>query len=632
MSVPARNTKGDNNNLKSEQKLKQTLRQLLELIANFKSHDDPDFEQTLKPLRNIEENDDPDFDSPMPREVLTALIENYERQAQWSSDAGRFRIAEEHQRHMIEHAEEWNAFYEPPRDIARMKKKWKRLIQRQETLGELTNDGRIFQDALPFRRNDRREIYPPSPTRNIPKQSDLDAWIIISRSESFLNLAKDLYQEYLNGGRSRALYQSYLYAKESFKYRFYLKHLPDSGFQQSVELLILVNSHLKRHIEAETYRNMFLQAHKLSSTPGSETTIAPHSPNSSQDQLPLSSRQLQAQSQQLSSPPTTSAFRQSSKPLIDLEATDPMTHYPILISAILSRSLDSVDLLPRRSINANLVFNGRTALMYATHAGSYVNVTKLQSWGADIDQCEPAATGRTALHYAIELRAAEMVVALLEHGAGIEKRYNPETSQQGNGYVEEWVTPLLLAAQLKSPEITGILIDYGAHVGATDLNGRTALHLAVACREGQKQGADCAKLLLRAGADPNFQCAESLHTPLHDSVFYQNEASVRCLLERVGLLDLEVENCVGRTATSLAASMGLYNLLEMLLREGAQIPKLKQQRTKQWPVNVDISIKKTEKERKRVRAKTMTIYLIKQANLLEYSIEAYSIAAKARYN
>jgi ankyrin repeat protein len=63
-------------------------------------------------------------------------------------------------------------------------------------------------------------------------------------------------------------------------------------------------------------------------------------------------------------------------------------------------------------------------------------------------------------------------------------------------HLETFTSPLMLAASLGYNHICKILLDAGAHVNATDLEGNTPLHLAI-------QHRNVVQTLLAYGADVN---------------------------------------------------------------------------------------------------------------------------------
>ncbi|KAI9694376.1 MAG: hypothetical protein M1820_008976 [Bogoriella megaspora] len=567
---------------------------------------------SVKQIEDVVGDSDLDFDSSTPREILGALIDNYRRHAYQECQAGKYELAEEHQRRMIEHAEEWNAIYDPCRDVVDMKRDLVTILKNQGTPGKLTESTSILQSVILSSKKQESQTSPRLPvSRSSSPTSPLDVRTALQRSEDYLALAEILYTQFQSERRPKALRQSHLYAKESFKLCLPFKHLPHSNFPRYVEFLVQIIMQFNRPVEAETYRTLFLQPHSMPVTPPPQASQSPVSPHSSQSQFSYSPHPLQSQfsysSQQsqfqehttlpIPTAPTAPARRQPSRTMVDPNGLDPLTQRPYLIEAILGNSLENVDLLLQCSANANLIFEGKTTLMWAVDAGSPESVIKLRNWGAEINTSEPVRTGRTVLHYAIDMREAKMVDTLLEHGADIEKRYRPKAPQEQQGDPNAGLTPLLRAAQHKFPEVIHILLRRNASVNARDSDGFTALHYTLRGEASAGSGMQCAEILFSSGADPNLGCIEEKRTPLHESVIYSNEVSARCLLNHLPAVELEAEDRIGRTAATLAARYGKYELLKMLLLEGARIPRLKGGR-EGWPRNIEMLMKSVEKERR----------------------------------
>jgi ankyrin repeat protein len=104
--------------------------------------------------------------------------------------------------------------------------------------------------------------------------------------------------------------------------------------------------------------------------------------------------------------------------------------------------------------------------------------------GADVN--EPQGDGTTPLHWAVYKIDAELVRALIEHGAKPDVINNFGSS------------PLAEAVKIADAALVEMLLDAGADVEAMNLDGQTALMLSA------RAGAiDVAELLVRRGADVN---------------------------------------------------------------------------------------------------------------------------------
>ena len=486
-----------------------------------------------------------EFDNSTPRDVLHTLIENYEKHANTACDSCQYNQAEEHQRRMIEYAEEWNSLYRPSKSMQAMKERLAESLKEQGTQAKLAESEKIFKDALSSSRSEQTLSPPPPQSPYGP----LDQATAVDRSNLYYKMAEINFIQHQKHQKSKALQKSAIYAKQSFKLRLPFRTSPGSGFQKTVELFIQILELQGRPVDAETYRTLFLQANAL-----------PPTPPSIHGRIPSLS-------------PRAPSFSFEDPDGIDLEGR------PYLIAAIMSNNLDRIDALLNHQANPEIVYADKSALMHAVDSGSVPIVSKLQTWGASIDfDPSPRGIGYTALHYAISQVNPTMVDALLSHGASTELSYQDHT-------------PLQRAARIKYPELIPILIRHGAAINATDADGFTPLHLALR-GEG---GTETAQLLLHHNADPNVRCSDSQRTPLHYTIVDNNPGAAEVLLSRVPFVDLEIEDGSGRTAATLAVLHNRYELLTMLLAEGAMVQRGKL--PNELPMNVERLLKKTERER-----------------------------------
>lgn len=175
-------------------------------------------------------------------------------------------------------------------------------------------------------------------------------------------------------------------------------------------------------------------------------------------------------------------------------------------------------------------------------------VSALLEQGADPNQA--TAESKTALMFAAQAGDLALARRLLERGARVDIR----NSNQG--------TALMYAAMCNEPEMTRLLIRHGAGVNDQARLGWTALLVA------SVKGNDAtAAALLEAGARVNAPDAYGW-TPLMRAAHTARENIVRLLLTRPEL-DLSVRERGGATALHVAASLGHLQIVELLLRAGA---------------------------------------------------------------
>ncbi|KAI9657403.1 MAG: hypothetical protein M1821_003085 [Bathelium mastoideum] len=491
----------------------------------------------------------PDLNISTPQDILNALIDNYERHAQMATGTWQYDRTEEYQRRMIEHAEEWNSLYQPPRNIGSMKQQLARTLKNQGTQQKLNESKKILEDAL-----SSHNTIPKSPRLPRLPAEPLDAAEAEGKALLYFELAEVNFMRHQQHRESKALQESAIYAKLSVKLRRPFQQDPQSGFQKSVELFVQILEHQSLRVEADTYRTLFLPP--MPSTPPASThgEIQPTPPR-----------------------------HRSTNLMVDPDGCD-FHGCPKLVSAIQANDIDHIDDLLASNANAEIIYDNKTALMYAVDSGYAPVITKLQNGGAAIDRDpSPDATGYTALHYAITELSPSMVDALCSRGASTELRY------QGH-------TPLQRAAVLRSADIITVLLRHNAAINATDADGLTALHHAL---RHDGSGVAAARLLLNAGADPNVQCTGDGRTALHFAVVDRNKTAATVLLELVPTVELEIEDKRGKTPATLAAQLGQYEVLESLLKEGAFIRWDKLSGGgKPLGMNAEKLLKKTEKERR----------------------------------
>ncbi|XP_067432056.1 ankyrin repeat domain-containing protein 61-like isoform X1 [Thunnus thynnus] len=238
------------------------------------------------------------------------------------------------------------------------------------------------------------------------------------------------------------------------------------------------------------------------------------------------------------------------------------------------------------------VFLKGLAILPLHLAASYRRVQSMQSlMSAGADPEIRDQLGRTTLHLLIsawpsilttwlkpgsKLQTAAIGVCgqaeaclrlLCEHGVNISAEVEGESHQ----------TALHLSVSYAALSAVQILASYGADVNAVDSSGMTPLHMAAGILHK-----DIIAILIRQGADINMGVKHSGNTPLHLAVVAMAmktsktlEEDISCISELLeGGAEPDAVNKAGMTPLQDACSMGNKELVDLLLRYGANINKL----------------------------------------------------------
>ncbi|XP_023285053.1 ankyrin repeat domain-containing protein 61 [Seriola lalandi dorsalis] len=166
-------------------------------------------------------------------------------------------------------------------------------------------------------------------------------------------------------------------------------------------------------------------------------------------------------------------------------------------------------------------------------------------------------------------KAKACLQLLCEHGVNVNAQVKGESQQ----------TALHLSVRYTALSAVQILASYGADVNAVDSNGMTPLHMAAGMLHK-----DIIANLIRQGADINMGLKNTGNTPLHLAAVAMAMKTTKTLQDDLNciseLLDHgaepNAENKAGITPLHEACSMGNKELVELLLRYGANINKLSQ--------------------------------------------------------
>ncbi|KAM9444339.1 dynein axonemal heavy chain 12 isoform 1-T2 [Clarias gariepinus] len=279
-----------------------------------------------------------------------------------------------------------------------------------------------------------------------------------------------------------------------------------------------------------------------------------------------------------------------------------------LVVAIKNNHYDMTKLLLGFSANVNQkLANARTVLHEAARMGLTDIVKLLLKSGADPD---PRSTyGLTPLALAAQGGYLEIVQELLRRGADVDSQ------------AQDWATILYEASASGNPDVISLLLEYGAdaniprHTGhlpihrvahrgyvkalallipvttyeAVDGSGMSPLHSAAA--GGQTQ---CLDMLLKAGYDPNFMLHpwvrrnydDQRRSVLYFAVTNEDIFSTKMLLEAGAMPNQDPVKCL-----QVALRLGNYQLIDILLRYGANVNYFCRVNTTHFPSALQYALK-----------------------------------------
>ncbi|XP_063065424.1 dynein axonemal heavy chain 12 isoform X2 [Engraulis encrasicolus] len=284
--------------------------------------------------------------------------------------------------------------------------------------------------------------------------------------------------------------------------------------------------------------------------------------------------------------------------------------------------------------------DGDSPLIAAVKNDQYDTASLLLHYDAKVDQ--RGAVQRTALHEASLLGLSNFVYLLLQSGAdpnacdANERTPLGLAAQAGHlGVVETLVqrgariaaqpansgSVLFEAAAVGNPDVIGALLDYGADPNAPMHSGHLPIHrvayrghqlalerlIPVTTPEAVTESGmsplhsaaagghcQCLEILLAAGYDPNFMLhprvrqnyEDERRSALYFAVYNNDMRSTRLLLEAGAMPNQDPVNCL-----QVAMRQGNYELINMLLRYGANVNYYSRINTTHFPSALQYALK-----------------------------------------
>ncbi|MFN7038500.1 MAG: ankyrin repeat domain-containing protein [Alphaproteobacteria bacterium] len=187
-------------------------------------------------------------------------------------------------------------------------------------------------------------------------------------------------------------------------------------------------------------------------------------------------------------------------------------------------------------------------------------VKSLLKEGVDVNSTD--RLGHTGLHLASYQGHLNIVKILLENNADLE----------AGAVKSQYERPIHYAAKNDQTEILEILLEKGAKLNATDINGATPLHLAA--RQGKINSVRF--LIKQPGVEIDKQNDREWYTALHMASYYGHDKVVEELINNEA--DIEREDSTGATPLYLAVIENKLDAARTLLESGANpLPTNKEQ-------------------------------------------------------
>ncbi len=235
-----------------------------------------------------------------------------------------------------------------------------------------------------------------------------------------------------------------------------------------------------------------------------------------------------------------------------------LAYGPPLVEAASQNDIAQVQALLRQGEDPNLAgFDGATALVHATRHQNTDMIRALFDKGADIHMIIDGKRNLLLTH--VGAVSDPIIVSLfLDHGLPVDIS------------AENGKTLLMIASHNGATQVVQVLLSRGADINATDNEGMTPLHNAVA---GYSRSATISYLLKHGARIDSARRDGS--TPLMEASRKGRADFVEMLIQKGANINAQDER--GETPLIRAAQMGHASVVQILLSHGANIASKRKQ-------------------------------------------------------
>uniref|UniRef100_UPI001008D9E7 ankyrin repeat domain-containing protein n=1 Tax=Longirhabdus pacifica TaxID=2305227 RepID=UPI001008D9E7 len=227
------------------------------------------------------------------------------------------------------------------------------------------------------------------------------------------------------------------------------------------------------------------------------------------------------------------------------------------VQAILDNNQQALQQVKNKGFDMNTPNKAGDTLLSAIAQWDKEAVAMVTELGANVDTLN--SEGMTPLMQAAEKGNTEVVSYLLQKGA------NKDLQQAPKAYQSSQSSALMFAVYEGHKDTVQVLLDAGVNVDLQDINGDTALHMALTHHGGTSLREELALSLVNAGADGSKQNYFGL-TALHLS---PSVKLARAIIESDDNINLDVRNLGGYSALDEAVMNGNKEMQQLLLSKGA---------------------------------------------------------------